>query len=191
MRRIALIIISLCLFENIAFSSSYYIDSRSGNDLNKGVNISKPLRSLRNVNLLKFNAGDSILFKRGSVFNGQLVLNLEGEKGALIVVGAYGDTSLPFPQINGAGDKKYTLLLNNPAYCKVSQLEITNNGENRAAGRVGVYIKAEDSGERFDVTLDDLVIRDVNGSLAKEEGAGGGIFWENKGSKVKSRPLNL
>lgn len=191
MRRIALIIISLCLFENIAFSSSYYIDSRSGNDLNKGVNLSKPWRSLKNVNLLQFNAGDSILFKRGSVFDGQLALNLEGKKGALIVVGAYGDMSLPFPQINGAGHKKYTLLLNNPAYCKVSQLEITNNGENRAAGRVGVYIKAEDSGERFDVTLDDLVIRDVNGSLVKEEGAGGGIFWENKGSKVKSRFVGL
>lgn len=173
----------------IASATTYYVDSRSGIDANKGLSPSKAWASLKRVNRFIFKPGDSILFKKGSVFSGQLELNIEGAQDKPIFVGSYGTGSKP--QINGGGEKDYALLLENPAYCTVQDLEITNTGADRKSRRVGILIRAENSGDRHQVTVRNMTVRDVNGSLVKKEGSGGGIYWENKGDRIKTRFVDL
>ncbi|MCU4164734.1 right-handed parallel beta-helix repeat-containing protein [Carboxylicivirga caseinilyticus] len=167
-------------------ATNYYIDSKGGADSNTGISITKPWRSMKNLLQLKLVAGDSVFFKKGSVFNEPLKLELEGEKDQPIYVGTYGDNSLPRPVINGLGQEQYGLLLENPAYCEIYDLEITNTGKEREVNRFGVYIKARNSGVRHSVKIENLLVRDVNGSLVKQKGAGGGIYWENSGDSINT-----
>ncbi len=181
-------IISILLFIQIAGkSNTYFIDAKDGNDSNKGLTTDSAWKSYKNFNKNQFFPGDSILFKRGSFFNNPLSLQLEGEKENTIYVGTYGSENQPKPIINGGGKEKYGLLLKNSSYCTISDLEITNTGISREAYRFGVYVLLDNYGESKDIKIQRLTVRDVNGSLVKADGAGGGIFWENKGGEVKSR----
>lgn len=173
----------------VIFSTTYYIDSQSGNDSNSGKNMDLAWKNLSKVNSSKFIPGDTILFKRNSVFSGQLELRLEGTNQDLIIVGAYGKGNKP--QLNGEGEKQYTLLLENSAYCVVQDLEITNTGGERKNRRVGVLILAENSGDRHQITIQNLTVKNVNGSLVKKDGSGGGIYWDNKGDSIKTRFIDL
>lgn len=173
----------------VIFSTTYYVDSQSGNDSNSGKNMDLAWKNLAKVNSSKFIPGDTILFKRNSVFSGQLELRLEGTNQDLIIVGAYGKGNKP--QLNGEGEKQYTLLLENSAYCVVQDLEITNTGGERKNRRVGVLILAENSGDRHQITIQNLTVKNVNGSLVKKDGSGGGIYWDNKGDSIKTRFIDL
>lgn len=83
-----------------AASSSFYVDSVSGNDNNPGTQ-SSPWQSLTRANQQVLAPGDSLLLKRGSFWSGQyLQVSQSGTSAARIRVDAYG-TGLA-PVISGA-----------------------------------------------------------------------------------------
>lgn len=171
------------------FSTIYYVDSKAGNNSWTGTSPNNAWSSIDKVNETIFKPGDKILFKRGSQFKGQLELSLIGTVQNKIMVGAYGKGAKPI--IHGYGEKKHTVLLYNSTYCTIQDLEITNTGHEREAHRVGIYVKSEDFGESHQITLQNLTIKDVNGSLVKKDGSGGGIYWENTGNNIKTRFVGL
>ncbi len=77
-----------------AWATTYYVSSRTGNDLNNG-SISAPWQTIAHVNGQTFQPGDSILFKRGDVWNESLAPVSSGSEGNPITFDAYGTGAAP------------------------------------------------------------------------------------------------
>ena len=87
-----------------SYAATYYISSSTGNDTYTDIqahNPSTPWKSLNKLNTYfkQLVAGDSVLFKRGEVFYGEITVTKSGAVFAPIYFGAYGDGNSP--QING------------------------------------------------------------------------------------------
>lgn len=89
-----------------------------------------------------FLPGDSILFRRGSRFAGMFSPKGRGAPGQPVIVGAYGDGDLP--RIDAGGRHIAGLLLRDPSFWEVSDLEITNtDGSDADQGTLfGIYVLA-------------------------------------------------
>jgi parallel beta-helix repeat protein len=88
------IIILLFIAFGIANSTTYYV-STSGDDANAGTSQASPWKNLSRIHNTAYSPGDSILLKRGDVFEGQIVDTLAGTSGSPIVIGAYGTGAKP------------------------------------------------------------------------------------------------
>lgn len=82
---------------------NYYVDSKFGNDSNNGFTLDHPIRSLEKVGQLQLQPGDSILFKRGSEFDGFLKIKYSGTAAKNIVFSSYGDSNQPLPKFTNSG----------------------------------------------------------------------------------------
>ncbi|MGD9556363.1 MAG: choice-of-anchor Q domain-containing protein [Mangrovibacterium sp.] len=76
---------------------SYYVDSEDGNDSNDGRSENQAWRSLSKAATIRIYPGDSLRFKRGSVFAGSLVVTHSGNSQNYIVLTDYGDPAMPAP----------------------------------------------------------------------------------------------
>ncbi|SEH02306.1 Right handed beta helix region [Nonomuraea solani] len=79
--------------------TTYYVDSKAGDDAKAGTSAATAWKSLDNVNAAEFKPGDTISFKRGSGFTGPLTLAAKGTAARPIVVQAYGTG--PLAKISG------------------------------------------------------------------------------------------
>ncbi len=75
--------------------TNYYVDATNGNDSYNGTSSSTAWQTLSKVSGFSFSPGDSILFKRGEVWRGDLDINRSGISGSPIVYGAYGEGKKP------------------------------------------------------------------------------------------------
>ena len=57
--------------QDTATGTTYYVDSKSGSDSNDGTSESKAFKTLDKVNDLDLEPGDTVLLKKGSVFENQ------------------------------------------------------------------------------------------------------------------------
>ncbi|MEK0314660.1 choice-of-anchor Q domain-containing protein [Cohnella sp. 56] len=167
-----------------ASGTTYYVDSAAGNDANSGTSTSQPWRTLTKVNGTVFNPGDRILFKSGSVWNGQLWPKGSGTAGSPIAVDRYGTGAKP--QINGQGLVQETIRLYNQEYWEISNLDITNLGASRELRRA-VWLEAHDAGVIHHIHLLNLDIHDVNSTLGKWDYVGGGIIVRVTGGAVQTK----
>lgn len=165
----------------------YYIDYMNGLDTNNGMSADQAWKSLDRVNATTFQSGDSILFKSGGVWTGQLWPKGSGAAGSPITIGKYGDGNLPL--IQGQGNVESVVYLFNQEHWEIGHLEITNYSSVPASKpRRGVHIAAQDyglaSGDTNDLSkisvlnhirIHDLYIHDVNGEDKKDGGGSAGI----------------
>lgn len=71
----------------------YYISEKNGNDANDGLSPETAWKTMAPINATPFvKRGSSFLFERGGIYRGSLTLVNRD-----IIIGAYGDTSLPKP----------------------------------------------------------------------------------------------
>ena len=91
-----LCILLVCIKAN---ATSYYF-STSGSDANTGTSSASPFKTLIKLNTLVLNPGDSIFFKCGDTFRGQIFLNNSGTSSLPIVLTSYGSGAKPV--ISGA-----------------------------------------------------------------------------------------
>lgn len=82
-----------------AAGTTYYVDSRAGDDGSAGTSATKPWKSLDKVNAADLKPGDAVSFKRGGSWSGSLTLSAKGTAARRIVVQAYGDG--PAPKVSG------------------------------------------------------------------------------------------
>jgi chitodextrinase len=80
---------------------TYYVDSAGGNDAGAGSSPSTAWKSLANVNNASLGPGDTVLLKRGGVWNGSLKVSASGTSSSPITVGSYGTGELPV--VGGVG----------------------------------------------------------------------------------------
>lgn len=174
------------VFAGHVLGATYYIDP-SGDDTKAGTSPSTAWKTLAKINGRTFSAGDSILFKRGGAWAGQLSPKGSGSSTAPIVIDAY-DTGAK-PVINGNGGVSSTgygtVYLYNQQYWEIRNLEITNYKAGDANLKRGVYVRANNIGTRYHIYLINLDIHDVNGDLTDKNN--GGIFFEITGTSTPSR----
>ncbi|MEZ4775558.1 MAG: PKD domain-containing protein [Bacteroidia bacterium] len=99
MKRLLLLSFLLLLFSH-SFSTTYYV-SNAGNDANAGTSTAAPWKTIAKLNthISALKPGDNVLFRRGDVFTGQILLTVSGGLNNPITFGAY-DTGAD-PVISG------------------------------------------------------------------------------------------
>ena len=165
-----------------ALCKTYYVNPQIGSDTNDGLTPEKPLATLFAVNRLALAPCDTVLLKRGSVFEKQFLhLRCCGEINCPITIAAYGEGSTPRIDADGQGlwYQDYGCALDSPthvyrgyvssavllydaAYVTVRDLELTNRADDVIGEqysqpdkleRTGVAVVAKDKGTRCGITL--------------------------------------
>ena len=151
-RNLGIVCLVVVLVTGSAWSAEYRIDTQDA------------------FNRLKdktYAPGDTILFKRGTAFEGMFAPLGQGKPGQPIRIAIYGDGEKPV--IDAGGKARAGLFLRNPAFWEVDGLEITNtDGSDKDQGDLfGIYVLA-DSGEGVfeHVYISNCYIHDVNGKVA-------------------------
>jgi parallel beta-helix repeat protein len=89
----------------IATGNTYYVDATSGDDLNGGLSEADAWQTLTKVNSAMgdttITAGDTILFKKGETFVGNLIVGVSGAVGNILTFGAYGSGYKPIIDATG------------------------------------------------------------------------------------------
>lgn len=110
----------------VAGGTIYYVDSKEGNDSNPGTAENQAFQTLGRVNRIELKAGDSILLKRGSVFEKQHLAPVgKGTEAKHILIGAYGEGNMPV--INARREYREAILIENMEYVDVTGIEVTND----------------------------------------------------------------
>ncbi len=124
--------------------SVFYISSSMGDDNNNGTTVNSPFKTLNKVNSMDIIPGDSLLFKKGETFKGELViLNEGGKKDLPVFIGSYGNGKQPILDGNGYLS---TIHIVNSSYLHFSDIEIKNDGGEPQTGepdniRYGIYFE--------------------------------------------------
>ena len=71
------------------------VDAQNGDDRADGKSEKTAWKSLSRTKEIQLNAGDSLLLRRNSSFNGLLEVSAEGMAGRPVVIGAYGTGRKP------------------------------------------------------------------------------------------------
>lgn len=188
--------------------SNFYVDNIAGSDTHSGHSTTAPFRSIEKINQLVLHPGDSVLFRRGGKWIGNLIPQGSGNNGKRIVIGAYGNGQAPVIDARGAvadgEEASYTIRLFNQEYIEIRDLKIRNflpfekprkleNNGNKSfvnTPKMGIYIEGKDCGTLHDIHLINLEICYVNGDMSTKHN--GGVFvdinWsEDISKRVKSR----
>ncbi len=185
-----LMLLVCCAFVSLAGATTYYVDSVGGNDTNSGTSQTAAWQNLTKVNTITFAAGDQILLKCGSVWNGQqLYPKGSGASGSPILVDMYGTGSKPL--INCANAFMGAVSLYNQQYWEIGDLEVTNWTTGTPGEQNGVRVIADNGGTKNHIYLRNLDIHDVNGALTSTSirdhaKTTGGILFDVLGSTAGS-----
>ena len=143
------------------FAANRYVDSKNGNDTFNGLSPDSAWCSVVKVNSFMFQPGDTIFFRAGCTWIGQLAPQGSGVKGKAIVIDKYGPDSLPL--INGNGlTGGAAVRLFNQSFWEINNLEITNNAAQQGDRR-GVEILASNCGLVEHIYLKKLHIHHIKG----------------------------
>jgi len=165
-----------------SYPNRYYIDPENGAYYNTGHSPSQAWESVDRILERSWGPGDTILIKRGTVYNGSLTLKGNGSATAPIVLCSYGDEELPIPEIRAGGAKDEAILMQNIQYWEIHDLKITNKGEVPRPKSVGIRITAEniEGGIMNHIHIKRCVISDVYGTKTHHLGGGGaGLHYYN------------
>lgn len=172
-----------CSYENA--EKCYYIDATNGSDVNDGLSAAKAWKTIERTKKVTFRPGEKLLLKRGELFGGELEVRGNGTSAQPVIVDAYGEGNKPC--IVGTDVSMYAMRIFNSDYVTVQNLEIVNTGKQPLPNRTGLKIECKDYGVSHNIKINNLTIRDVNGSLVKEQGGGSGIYIVNGGDSIASR----
>ena len=122
---IKIIFTTLLIFILVNTSAQvYYVSSSQGNDMNNGLSIQSPFKSIEKLNSMQFNPGDTIYFKSGDYWQGMFWLKSSGSFNQPIVIDVYGGNIRPI--INGFGYQAAILIFNDQ-HIHINGLEIYNS----------------------------------------------------------------
>jgi Right handed beta helix region len=169
-----------------ASATEHYVDANTGNDANSGATAAAAWRTLQKVNSTTFQPGDSILFKAGSAWDGQLWPKGSGSPGHAIRIGRYGEGTKPL--IRGNGTVEDAILLKNQQYWEIEDLEVTNSGGPEAIRR-GMHLALENYGEAHHFVIRRLTIHNISGRDDHKDN--GGILYTCAGTQKPSRFIDL
>lgn len=161
-----------CLLDQVIVKKrekeTYYVSSTQGNDNNAGTSPAEAWASLQKISNNKFIKGDSILFKSGDEFIGQLAVPSSGSATDPIVFSKYGEGSKPI--INGSGgpdgDFEFAVFIENQEGIVLDNLEIQNDRktprtDNKDTRCYGVLIRVNQPESKEYFRLQNLTIKNI------------------------------
>ena len=89
------VLLVVFLWCGLGSATTYYVSSSGGNDSNAGTSASAAWKTLAKVNAQALAPGDSVLLKRGDVWNESLVASTSGTQASPITFDAYGSGLAP------------------------------------------------------------------------------------------------
>ncbi|MCD9022485.1 right-handed parallel beta-helix repeat-containing protein [Cohnella silvisoli] len=152
-----------------ATPTTYYVSFSAGSDSNNGTSANTPWKTLGKVSTQTFNAGDTILLKKGDTWTGEtLYLNGNGTNTNWITLSSYGTGNKPkitpytsvanIPAANptnlAANGLLYAIYLHNSAGWKITGLEI-------GFSKSGIVNVNDTSGTRNGLWIEDCYIHDI------------------------------
>jgi hypothetical protein len=141
----------------------YYVDALCGDD-NADGSAAEPWRSLMRVNKQVFHPSDTILFKAGCRWQGQLQPLGSGTSGHPICIDCYGEGSLPVIDIGEAYGA--AVRFSNQEYWEIRHLDITSGVPAGVDHRQGILVLGEGVGRVFHhITVSYCHIHDLWGLL--------------------------
>jgi hypothetical protein len=176
---------------NTATGTTYYVDSNGGNDSNEGTSEGKAFRTLDKVNALDLEPGDTVLLKKGSVFEDQALKFTKEDSGtaeAPIKISTYGDGDRPKINTNGHGQWELnygtrldnvnhkwkgtvssSILIEDTEYIEIDGLELTNDRKSSTDAETGKAYNDAYAMDRTGVagvakdngTVDHIVLNDL------------------------------
>ncbi len=157
-----------------AAPATYFVDASNGSDDNTGTTEGTPWRSLAKVNATTFGPGDTIRFRSGAVWTGQLWPKGSGTGAAPIVIDRYGTGAKP--RFNGNGVLEGTVRLLNQPYWEIRNLDVTNTrGDGSRSQFVGIKVRNASGGPLNGVRIAGNTVHDVSGVQAGFYGRNAGI----------------
>ena len=134
--KIFMILTMIFLATNLNYSqTTYYVSSTSGNDSYTGRSADKAWKSLSKVNSVNFLPGDSILFKGGEKFTGQISFSSSGTKSNPICISAYSNNNDNFPILDGNKILAYVIQFESEVgYYSLSNLKLTDYDPEKGKG---------------------------------------------------------
>jgi hypothetical protein len=123
-----------------AQAATFHVDSTAGSDEASGTNPDAAWKSLAKVNGRTFQPGDTILFKSGGAWFGQLNPKGSGAAGQPIVIDRYDFGPPPIINSQGATGQGAVYLFNQE-FWEIRNLEITNDAP-AEGDRRGIYFAA-------------------------------------------------
>lgn len=208
--RLVLVAGTMLALPSVAISESinYFVSSSEGRDKNDGLSEKSPWASLKRVKQQKLQSGDTVHFKSGDFFKGQLVVDESGTADAPIHFTAYGDGELPV--IDGAalvrGSVVAAVLVVDQDQLEFSKLNIRNfRKKSRDSvsdyNAYGILIKNTGKRNLRGYSLHDLVVEEVfpvraratnttSGENSFNKTSVSGIRFETLPSKSKDRAFN-
>ena len=176
---------------NTATGTTYYVDSKEGNDSNDGTAENKAFQTLDKVNALDLAPGDTVLLKKGSVFEDQALKFTKEDSGtaeAPVRISVYGEGNRPQINTNGHGqwDLNYgtpldnqnhkwkgkvssSILIEDTEYLEIDGLELTNDRKSSTDAETGKEYNDAYAMDRTGVagvakdngTVDHIVLNDL------------------------------
>ena len=170
-----------------AAGTTYYIDSAAGNDSSNGTSVQTAWKTLTKVNGTSFQPGDSVLFKSGGSWTGQLNITHSGSAGNVITYTSYGEGAKPI--INGAGSVEAAIRLYNVSYIEVIGFELTNTlVSNPYTGiHYGIRGVRDVGGTSDHIHIKDNYVHDVTGASTSTTAEGGGISFACVGNESNAK----
>lgn len=205
------LIIFLC---TLAFTSSnatnYYINTEAGKDENSGKTADKSWKTIKPLNNIRLQPGDSVLLAAGQRFSGMIIVEgVTGTKSKPVVISSYSYKGNVLKPVVDAGKELNALLIRNASFIQVSNIEFTAtipyaNKDSIAAMRCGILVEVTKE-ERFTgIQLANVLVHDVyfhapgfTRSAAETKSANGtqnygwGIRFINKSSTGKLTDLKI
>ena len=116
---------SLVLSAVASARATYYVSSSAGDDRNTGLTESAPLKTLARASQIEFGPGDSLLLKKGDLWEGESLLPKgSGTKEKPIVISGYG-AGTRRPHIRPGYSALYGIRIVNAAGYVLSGIEIS------------------------------------------------------------------
>ena len=177
--------------ESATTGTTYYVDSIGGKDSNDGTSESKAFKTLDKVNDLNLEPGDTVLLKKGSVFEDQALKFTKEDSGtaeAPVKVSTYGEGKRPQINTNGHGQWELnygnpldnqnhkwkgtvssSILIEDAEYLEIEGLELTNDRESSTDTEKDKKYNDADAMDRTGVagvakdngTVDHIVLNDL------------------------------
>ena len=176
---------------NTANGTTYYVDSQRGDDSNDGTAENKAFRTLGKVNELNLEPGDTVLLKKGSVFEDQALTFTKEDSGtaeAPVKISTYGEGDRPKINTNGHGQWELnygtrldnvnhkwkgtvssSILIEDTEYIEIDGLELTNDRKSSTDAETGKAYNDAYAMDRTGVagvakdngTVDHIVLNDL------------------------------
>lgn len=167
-----LVVASLAATPSLAAAAMYYVDAVAGSDSAAGTSVTTAWQTLAKVNATTFSAGDSILFKTGQSWAGQLHPLGSGTSAAPVVISSYGGGARPLIDGSSLASGGAVYLLNQGGWT-IDGLEVINNSRTDNVGaitpgvnRSGIFVDNESGGVLSGITIQNNFVHDVNGCFA-------------------------